>query len=45
MLCDVSSIDCVAEQGLYPVSSNSTRCFLGFDTTLFLVGSIYDGAL
>ena len=45
MLCDISRADCVEEQGLYPVSSSSTRCFFGFDTTLFLVGSIYDGAL
>ena len=48
MLCDISRNDCVAEQGLYPVSSNSTHCFLGFDATLFLVtlvGSIYDGVL
>ena len=45
MLCDISRTDCAAEQGLYPVSYNSTRCFFGFDTTLFLVGSIYYGAL
>ena len=46
MLCDISRADCGEEQGLYLVSSSSTRFFFfGFDTTFFLVGSIYDGAL
>ena len=36
MLCDITRADCVEEQGLYPVSSNSSRCFRGFDTTYLL---------